>query len=366
MTPYLAAIEGSARLPDGQAQALRSHARHHDQPGIEHGDLPPQQARSRLPVQARAARLRRRSCLDAASRAAAAARDRPVQDRRLRGGKVSSCSSATRASASGRPRRSRTATPTGSSSGTATRARPRSARWSAGPPTSRRTASIRPGRPRSRPPCRRATRAGSTPRRSSSILGLWLNTRLAPFNDVRVRQAFNLAVDRNRLAQINAGEVACQFLPPNVKGYSSYCPYNGPNLAKARRLVAESGTKGQPVTIWIYDIPAGHRNAAYLVSVLRSIGYKARVEYVPHDGRTSPGAPTARRASEAGAPTTRPPTTSSSRSSAAPTRATPSTNLELRPSSATGVSTPRSLVLGRSRRPTPPRRPAPGTEPTAC
>jgi len=41
-----------------------------------------------------------------------------------------------------------------------------------------------------------------------TILGLWLNTRLAPFNDVRVRQAFNLAVDRSRLAQINGGEVA--------------------------------------------------------------------------------------------------------------------------------------------------------------
>jgi peptide/nickel transport system substrate-binding protein len=118
-----------------------------------------------------------------------------------------------------------------------------------------------------------------------TILGLWLNTRLAPFNDVRGRQAFNLAVDRNRLAQINGGAVACQFLPPNVNGYSSYCPYNGPNLAKARRLVAESGTKGQPVTIWIYDIPAGHRNAAYLIPVLQSIGYNARVEYVPHDGR---------------------------------------------------------------------------------
>jgi peptide/nickel transport system substrate-binding protein len=116
-------------------------------------------------------------------------------------------------------------------------------------------------------------------------LELWLNTRLAPFNDVRVRQAFNLAVDRNRLARINAGEVACQYLPPNVNGYSFYCPYNGPNLAKARRLVAESGTKGQPVTIWIYDIPAGHRNGAYLVSVLRSIGYNARVEYVPHNGQ---------------------------------------------------------------------------------
>ena len=78
--------------------------------------------------------------------------------------------------------------------------------------------------------------------------------------------------------------MACQFLPPNVNGYSYYCPYNGPDLTKARRLVAESGTKGQPVTIWIYDIPAGHRNGPYLVSVLRSIGYKARVEYVPHNG----------------------------------------------------------------------------------
>ena len=83
--------------------------------------------------------------------------------------------------------------------------------------------------------------------------------------------------------------------------------YNGPDLTKARRLVAESGTKGQPITIWIYDIPAGHRNAAYLVPVLESIGYKARVEYVPHDGRASPGAPTARRASKAGAATTPPP-----------------------------------------------------------
>jgi peptide/nickel transport system substrate-binding protein len=115
-----------------------------------------------------------------------------------------------------------------------------------------------------------------------TILGLWLNTRLAPFNDIRVRQALNLAVNRNRLAQINAGAFACQFLPPNISGYSAYCPYNGPDLAKARRLVAESGTKGQKVTIWFYNIPAGRENGAYFLSVLRSLGYNARLELVPH------------------------------------------------------------------------------------
>jgi ABC-type transport system substrate-binding protein len=38
-----------------------------------------------------------------------------------------------------------------------------------------------------------------------TVLGLWLNTRLPPFNDVRVRQALNYAVDRKQLAEINGG-----------------------------------------------------------------------------------------------------------------------------------------------------------------
>jgi peptide/nickel transport system substrate-binding protein len=122
-----------------------------------------------------------------------------------------------------------------------------------------------------------------------TTLGLWLNTRVAPFNDVRVRQALNLAVDRKLLARINAGRVACQFLPPGVDGYRAYCPYNGPDLAKARKLVAESGTKGQPMTVWSFRFKKGTpqiglRNARYFVSVLRSLGYDARFELVSHQG----------------------------------------------------------------------------------
>jgi len=40
------------------------------------------------------------------------------------------------------------------------------------------------------------------------------------------------------------------------------------------------------VTIWFYDIPVGRRNGAYFVSVLESLGYKARLVTVPHTGPT--------------------------------------------------------------------------------
>jgi ABC-type transport system substrate-binding protein/DNA-binding SARP family transcriptional activator len=131
-------------------------------------------------------------------------------------------------------------------------------------------------------------------------VGVWFNTRLPPFDDLRARQAVSYAVDRNHLVDLaggpNVAQVGCQMLPPNVDGYRPFCPftlhpdaagtYNGPDLARARRLVTASGTAGQSVTVWFYDIPIGRRNGAYLVSVLRSIGYKAYLRLIPQTGST--------------------------------------------------------------------------------
>ncbi|MGN6166759.1 MAG: ABC transporter substrate-binding protein, partial [Solirubrobacteraceae bacterium] len=141
---------------------------------------------------------------------------------------------------------------------------------------------------------------------ADETLLLGLNTRVVPFDDLRVRRALNYAVDRAKLAQLlgQDSRPTCQTLPPYIPGYRPYCPYtlnpnhsgiwSGPDLAKARALIATSGTRGTPITIWIPPASAfGDFNPAgrYLVSLLDQLGYPTHLKYnaSPHqlaDSRT--------------------------------------------------------------------------------
>jgi peptide/nickel transport system substrate-binding protein len=113
------------------------------------------------------------------------------------------------------------------------------------------------------------------------------NTTRAPFNDIRVRQAFNLAVDRRHVAQLYGGSdlatPTCQILPPGLPGYRPYCPY-AHDLARARTLVSASGTQGQQVTVWSWtdDTTISPGVARYYASVLRELGFRASVRLVSH------------------------------------------------------------------------------------
>jgi YVTN family beta-propeller protein len=119
-----------------------------------------------------------------------------------------------------------------------------------------------------------------------------LNTRAAPFNDLRVRQALNYAVDRARVAELlgQDSRPTCQTLPPYIPGHQPYCPYtldpsagvwSRPDLPKAQALIAASRTRGTPITIWIPPTsafgdftPAGR----YLRSQLDRLGYPTQIK----------------------------------------------------------------------------------------
>jgi peptide/nickel transport system substrate-binding protein len=117
---------------------------------------------------------------------------------------------------------------------------------------------------------------------------------------VRVRRALNYTIDRRRLVEIYGGpdtaQPTCQLLPPQMPGFRRYCPYSrdagrdgrwrGPDPARARRLIALSGTKGMRVTVWDTSAPqVALDEGRYLTPLLRRLGYRARLRLFANDDR---------------------------------------------------------------------------------
>ena len=129
-----------------------------------------------------------------------------------------------------------------------------------------------------------------------------LDTRVAPFDDVDVRQAMNFAIDRDRIVEIMGGGIAaratCQQLPPNFPGWEPYCPYTsdpgprgegswaGPDMQEAQRLVGRSDTAGSRITVKVPTHLPGFSGAQvpllrdYLRELLDELGYVGNVELV--------------------------------------------------------------------------------------
>jgi peptide/nickel transport system substrate-binding protein len=117
-----------------------------------------------------------------------------------------------------------------------------------------------------------------------------LNTSRPPFNNVLARQAINYAANRSAYVKIAGGPQlavpACQILPPNFPSYTPYCPYttgskttwSGPDLAKAKALVKQSGTFGMKVVVNDANDQVNTALAEQMVADLNSIGYKASTQ----------------------------------------------------------------------------------------
>lgn len=103
-----------------------------------------------------------------------------------------------------------------------------------------------------------------------SVYSYIFNVRRAPFNDVRVRRAFSLAIDRETLVRnvTQAGEKpAYHLIPPGLTGYAGHPSFES-NVAAARQLLSAAGFsegKGLPPIELLYNTSENHRAIAEAV-----------------------------------------------------------------------------------------------------
>jgi ABC-type transport system substrate-binding protein len=83
---------------------------------------------------------------------------------------------------------------------------------------------------------------------------LGMNCQMAPFTDVRVRRAFNYAVDKRKLIAVlnGRGVVARGVMPPGLPGYDPNLQGYEYNPAEARRLLEAAGVpSGLAPVLWM-------------------------------------------------------------------------------------------------------------------
>ncbi|WP_062017379.1 ABC transporter substrate-binding protein [Aureimonas sp. AU4] len=108
-----------------------------------------------------------------------------------------------------------------------------------------------------------------------------MNVKMAPFDDVRVRRAVNMAINKDRIVQIINGRAkpANQPLPPSMPGYvEGYEGYKY-DVAAAKALLAEAGhTDGFETELFVMNTDPQPRIAQAIQQDLAAIGIKASIQ----------------------------------------------------------------------------------------
>jgi YVTN family beta-propeller protein len=128
----------------------------------------------------------------------------------------------------------------------------------------------------------------------------YLNTHRPLFADVRIRRAFNYAVDRRALARLGtfapvSDRPTDHYLPPGIPGYIDTHVYPlTPNLPKARALAQGRG-RGRTAVLYTCDVYPCAQEAQILKDALEAIGvqlqFKAFSGAAMYTHEQRPGSP---------------------------------------------------------------------------
>jgi ABC-type transport system substrate-binding protein len=108
-----------------------------------------------------------------------------------------------------------------------------------------------------------------------------LNTQMPPFDNVKVRQAVNMAINKDRIIQVINGRAvsATQPLPPSMPGYT--VGYAGYSFDKdgAKALLAEAGFgDGFDTELYVMNTDPNPRIAQAIQQDLAGIGVRAAIK----------------------------------------------------------------------------------------
>ena len=107
-----------------------------------------------------------------------------------------------------------------------------------------------------------------------------LNTKMKPFDDVKVRQAVNMAVNKERITRILNGRAtpANQPLPPLMPGYDKAFTGYAYDVEKAKALLAEAGhPDGFETVLYATNTDPQPRIAQAIQQDLAAVGIKAEI-----------------------------------------------------------------------------------------
>ncbi|NKK62101.1 ABC transporter substrate-binding protein [Rhizobium leguminosarum] len=107
-----------------------------------------------------------------------------------------------------------------------------------------------------------------------------LNTKVKPFDIVKVRQALNMAINKERITRILNGRAtpANQPLPPLMPGYDKSFTGYAYDVAKAKALLAEAGyPDGFETVLYSTNTDPQPRIAQAIQQDLAAIGVKAEI-----------------------------------------------------------------------------------------